>query len=72
MLDDVDPAAIREKLAQSGIVNGEVVDEDALDNSPFIRQVTVDADKNYADNLTKTGAAGVQWGSVNKNINFYN
>ena len=44
VFDDVDPAAIREKLAQSGIVNGEVVDEDALNNSPFIRQVMADAE----------------------------
>lgn len=44
VLDDVDPAAIREKLAQSGIVNGEVVDENALNNSPFIRQVTADTE----------------------------
>jgi len=44
VLDDVDPVAIREKLAQSGIVNGEVVDEDALNSSPFIRQVTADAE----------------------------
>lgn len=34
-------------------------------------QVTVDGDKNYADALTKTGAAGVQWSSVDENINFY-
>lgn len=39
------------------------------DNAEY--QVTVDADKNYADALTKTGAAGVQWGSTNSGINFY-
>lgn len=33
-------------------------------------QVTVDADKNYADNLTRTGEFGVQWGSKDKAI-FY-
>lgn len=42
-LDDVDPVAIRERLAEAGIVNGEVVDEEALDNFPFIRQVMADA-----------------------------
>lgn len=44
-LDDVDPVAIRERLAESGIVNGEVVDEEALDNDPFIRQVLADAER---------------------------
>lgn len=42
-LDDVDPLAIRERLEQAGIVNGEVVDPDALDSDLFIRQVTADA-----------------------------
>ena len=37
--DDVDPVAIREALAQRGIVNGEVVDPAALNNDPFIQQV---------------------------------
>lgn len=43
-LDDVDPLAIRERLEQAGIVNGEVVDPAALDSDPFIRQVTADAE----------------------------
>ena len=44
-LDDVDPVAIRERLAQAGIVNGEVVDPDALDHDPFIQQVMADAEQ---------------------------
>jgi len=44
-LDDVDPVDIRERLAQSGIVNGEVVDEEKLNNSPIIRQMTADAER---------------------------
>ena len=44
VLDDVDPAAIRQKLAERGIVNGQVVDEDALNNDPFIRQVMADVE----------------------------
>ncbi len=43
-MDDVDLVAIREHLAQAGIVNGEVVDPEALDRDPFIRQVMADAD----------------------------
>ncbi len=43
--DNIDPIAIREALAQSGIVNGEVVDPDALANNPFIRQVREDVER---------------------------
>lgn len=42
--DNIDPEQIRRNLAQRGIVNGEVVDPDALDNNPFIRQVMEDAE----------------------------
>ena len=41
--DDIDPEQIRENLAQRGIVNGEVVDPDALESDPFIQQVVPDA-----------------------------
>ena len=44
-LDDVDPVAIREALAERGIVNGELVDPAALDRDPFIQQVTADAER---------------------------
>ena len=44
VLDTVDPAKIREKLAQRGIVDGELVDPEALDNDPFIQQVVADAE----------------------------
>ena len=44
-LDDVDPAAIRERLEQNGIVNGEVVDPEALDRDPFIQTVVGDAQR---------------------------
>ncbi|MGM9628951.1 MAG: SNF2-related protein [Faecousia sp.] len=39
---DINPAEIRERLAQRGIVNGEVVEPDALNNDPLIRQVMAD------------------------------
>ena len=41
---DVDPSAIRENLAEHGIVNGEVVDPEALENAPFIQQVMNDTE----------------------------
>ena len=44
-LDDIDPAAIREQLAEHGIVNGEVVDRDKLDAAPIVRQAEADAQR---------------------------
>ena len=42
--DSIDPIAIREALAERGIVNGQVVDPEKLDNDPFIQQVMRDAE----------------------------
>ena len=42
--DNVDPVAIREALAERGIVDGQVADPEKLDNDPFIRQVMRDVD----------------------------
>ena len=36
---------LREKLADRGIVNGQVVDPEKLDNDPFIQQVVADAEQ---------------------------
>ena len=44
-LDDIDPAAIRERLAEHGIVDGEVVDADKLDAAPIVRQAEADAQR---------------------------
>lgn len=44
-LDDIDPVAIREQLAEHGIVNGEVVDADKLDAAPIVRQAEADAQR---------------------------
>jgi len=41
--DDIDPEQIRDNLAKRGIVNGEVVDPDALESDPFTQQVVADA-----------------------------
>lgn len=43
--EDIDPAEVRERLAQAGIVHGEVIDPAALDADPFIQQVMADADR---------------------------
>ena len=42
--DDIDPEQIRENLAQRGIINGEVVDPDALESDPIIQHVVADAE----------------------------
>lgn len=41
--DDIDPQQVREELAKSGIVDGKLVDPEALNNTPFIRQIMADA-----------------------------
>ena len=48
-LDDIDPIAIRENLAQRGIVNGQVTEPEKLDNDPFIQQVMADVEQIAAD-----------------------
>ena len=47
--DDIDPIAIREALAERGIVGGKVVDPEKLNNDPFIQQVMADTDRIYAE-----------------------
>ena len=42
--DNIDPIAIREALAERGIVNGQVVDPEKLDSDPFIRQIMRDVE----------------------------
>lgn len=42
--DNIDPIAIREALAERGIVNGQIVDAEANRNSPFVRQVMADVE----------------------------
>ena len=49
---DVNVAEVRKKLEEVGIVNGQVVDEEALDNSPFIKQVVEDV-KSISDSDVK-------------------
>ena len=50
--DNIDPIAIREALAERGIVNGQVVDAEANRNSPFIRQVMADVERIAAQERT--------------------
>lgn len=41
---DIDTQAVRERLEKAGIVDGQLVDENALENDPFIRQVMGDVE----------------------------
>ena len=43
--DNIDPIAIREALVERGIVNGQLVDEEKLDSSPFIQRVMADVER---------------------------
>ena len=52
--DNIDPIAIREALAERGIVNGQVVDAEANRNSPFVRQVMADVERIAAQEAQAT------------------
>ena len=54
--DDIDPEQIRQNLEKRGIVNDKVVDPEALNHDPFIRQVMADAEsaQEPASNHPKT------------------
>ena len=53
--DNIDPIAIREALAERGIVDGQVADPEKLDNDPFIRQVMQDVEAIAAEECTEPG-----------------
>ena len=53
--DNIDPIAIREALAERGIVDGQVADPEKLDNDPFIRQVMRDVEAIAAEERTEPG-----------------
>ena len=53
--DNVDPVAIREALAERGIVDGQVADPEKLDNDPFIRQVMQDVEAIAAEERSEPG-----------------
>ena len=46
--EEIHPAAIRQALEARGIVGGQVVDQEKLDNDPFLRQVMADAAREEA------------------------
>ena len=54
--DNIDPIAIREALAERGIVNGQLVDPEKLDSDPFIQQVMRDVEAVAAEEQAETAA----------------
>ena len=56
--DDIDPIAIREELAQRGIVNGQVADPEKLASDPFIQQVMQDVEQIAAADTAAQEPAG--------------
>ena len=51
--DDIDPFAIREALAERGIVGGKVVDPEKLNSDPFIQRVMQDMERVAEQALTE-------------------
>ena len=54
--DNIDPIAIREALAERGIVNGQVVDPEKLSRDPFIQQVMRDVEAVAAEEQAEAAA----------------
>ena len=48
---DLDGSLIREALAQRGIVDGQVADQEKLDQDPFVQQVMADAERIAAEEV---------------------
>ena len=57
--DNIDPIAIREALEERGIVNGQVVDPEKLDNDPFIQQVMSDVEQIAAAETEQTSEVSI-------------
>ena len=62
--DNIDAIAIREALAERGIVNGQVVDPEKLDSDPFIRQVMRDVEAVATEEQMGIRDRASQWGAA--------
>ncbi len=73
---DIDTQAVREGLEKAGIVDGQLVDETALENNPFIRQVMGDVETLTGGNPPEPGKVPQKepeidkTGAVNYHISF--
>ena len=73
---DIDTQAVRERLEKAGIVDGQLVDENALENDPFIQQVMRDVETLTGEKTGEPGKASKKeteidkTGAVNYHISF--
>ena len=70
---DIDTQAIREGLEKAGIVDGQVVDENALENNPFIQQVMGDVEALTGEKEGEPGKASEKQPEVDKSsaVNYH-
>ena len=70
---DIDTQAIREGLEKAGIVDGQVVDENALENSPFIQQVMGDVETLTGGNPPEPGKVSGKQPEIDKSnaVNYH-
>lgn len=61
---DIDPAAIREALAERGIINGEVVDPEKLNRDPFIQRVMADVGQTPQADVFQSNTQDADWFSI--------
>ncbi len=70
---DIDTQAIREGLEKAGIVDGQLVDETALENDPFIQQVMGDVETLTGGNPPEPGKASGKQSEIDKSnaVNYH-
>ena len=67
---DLDSSLIREALAQRGIVDGQVVDQEKLDRDPFVQQVMADAGRIAAEEPSFTSEPVAVYPAEQNNLPF--
>lgn len=63
---DIDTQAVREHLEKAGIVDGQLVDENALENDPFIQQVMQDVETLTGEKTGEPGKASEKAPEIDK------
>ena len=63
---DIDTQAVREHLEKAGIVEGQLVDENALENDPFIQQVMRDVETLTGEKTGEPGKASEKAPEIDK------
>ena len=67
---DLDSSLIREALAQRGIVDGQVADQEKLDQDPFVQQVMADAGRIAAEEPSFTSEPVAVYPAEQNNLPF--